>query len=343
MTAFAQLPGSERRLIIDQIAARRGILPVIVEKDFWVCWVLGKIYATPAMAPHVVFKGGTSLSKVFGVIDRFSEDADLSVTPASLGFLDGDLDDAPSATQRLKRMKALAKACETCVEQRFQPALETSITESLGIPITHPSWLTYEIDTQAGTPNLWFRYPSSLPQIAGYIAKQVKLELGALTDQQPTAEHVIRPMLADELGQAFSDFSLHVVALELERTFWEKATILHSEFHRPATQGLRDRLARHYSDMAALWRHPGHTRALNRMDILQDVVRHKSRFFASAWASYNTAKPGSFHLAPPEHRYAALAKDLDAMGPMFLSTPPAFKELLQQLAEAEEILNSSRG
>ena len=79
------------------------------------------------------------------------------------------------------------------------------------------------------------------------------------------------------------------------------------------------------------------------MDILQDVVRHKSRFFASAWASYNTAKPGSFHLAPPEHRYAALAKDLNAMGPMFLSTPPAFKELLQQLAEAEEILNSSRG
>ena len=95
--------------------------------------------------------------------------------------------------------------------------------------------------------------------------------------------------------------------------------------------------------MAALWRHPGRTRALNRMDILQNVIRHKSRFFASAWASYDTAKPGSFHLAPPEHRFAALAKDLDAMGPMFLSTQPAFKELLQQLAEAEEILNSSRG
>ena len=100
MTTFAQLPGPERRLIMDQVAARRGILPVIVEKDFWVCWVLGKIYRTPAMAPHVVFKGGTSLSKVFGVIDRFSEDADLSVTPASLGFFDVDLDDAPSASLR---------------------------------------------------------------------------------------------------------------------------------------------------------------------------------------------------------------------------------------------------
>ncbi len=94
MSAFAVLPASERRLIIEQVAARRGILPVIVEKDFWVCWILGRIFATPGMATRVVFKGGTSLSKVFGVIQRFSEDADLSVTPASLGFSDAELDDA---------------------------------------------------------------------------------------------------------------------------------------------------------------------------------------------------------------------------------------------------------
>jgi hypothetical protein len=340
VTAFALLPETERRLIIEQVAARRGILPVIVEKDFWVCWILGRIYATPAMATSVVFKGGTSLSKVFGVIQRFSEDADLSVTPASLGFADADLDEAPSATQRLKRMKSLAKACEACVAERFQPALESSISEILGTPSPQSSWLKFEIDSLAATPNLWFRYPSALPQAGGYIAKQVKLELGALTDQQPTGNHVIQPMLADVLGEVFTDFKVPIVALELERTFWEKATILHAEYHRPATQPLRDRLARHYSDMAALWQHSGRSTALARLDLLQDVVRHKSRFFASAWASYDTAAPGSFHLAPPEHRHGELARDLEAMQPMFLAPPPSFAELIQQLSEAEADLNS---
>ena len=340
MNAFALLPDSERQLIIEQVATRRGILPVIVEKDFWVCWILGRIYATPAMASNVVFKGGTSLAKVFGVIQRFSEDADLSVTPASLGFADVDLDEAPSATQRLKRMKSLAKACEACVAERFQPALETPIIEILGTPFAQPSWLKFEIDSLAATPNLWFRYPSALPQAGGYIAKQVKLELGALTDQQPTGNHVIQPMLADVLGDVFTDFKVPIVALELERTFWEKATILHAEYHRPATQPLRDRLARHYSDMAALWQHPSRSKALARLDLLQDVVRHKSRFFASAWASYDTATPGSFHLMPPEHRHGELMRDLEAMQPMFLSPPSSFAELIQQLSEAEAELNT---
>lgn len=339
MSAFAVLPASERRLIIEQVAARRGILPVIVEKDFWVCWILGRIFATPEIATSVVFKGGTSLSKVFGVIQRFSEDADLSVAPASLGFSDAELDGAPSSTQRSKRMKALAKACEACVEDRFQPALEAAVVEILGAPSQQPTWLRYEIDPQATTPNLWFRYPSVLPQAGGYIAKQVKLELGALTDQQPTGNHVIKPMLAEIVGDAFSDFQIPVVALELERTFWEKATILHAEFHRPAAQPLRDRSARHYSDMAALWQHPSRAKALARLDLLPDVVRHKSRFFASAWASYDTATPGTFHLVPPEHRHTELARDLAAMGPMFLSDPPSFMELLRQLSIAEEELN----
>ena len=340
MTAFALQPVAERLMLIEQVAARLGILPVIVEKDFWVCWILGRIYATPAMASSVVFKGGTSLSKVFGVIERFSEDADLAVTPASLGFSEAALDDAPSATQRNKRMKSLADACEVCVTERFQPALEAAVSEILGAPSTEPVWLKYELDPMAGTPNLWFRYPSVLPQAGGYIAKQVKLELGALTDQQPTGAHVIQPMLTDVLGEAFTDFKIPVVALELERTFWEKATILHAEFHRPATQILRDRLARHYSDMAALWRHPSRSKALARLDLLLDVVRHKSRFFASSWASYDTAIPGSFHLVPPEHRHRELERDLESMLPMFLAAPPTFNEMLHQLAEAEEVLNA---
>ncbi|NTV73167.1 MAG: nucleotidyl transferase AbiEii/AbiGii toxin family protein [Holophaga sp.] len=339
MTEFALLPSAERRLILEQVAAKRGILPVIIEKDFWVCWVLHRIFETPEMGPDVVFKGGTSLSKVFNAIKRFSEDADLSVTPGSLGFKDTDLNEAPSASMRQKRMKALAKACEERVAQRFQPALEVTIAAHLGSTALQP-WLRYEIDPQAATPNLWFRYPSSLPQAGGYIAKQVKLELGALTNQQPTGNHVIQPLLAEVLGQAFDDFQVPVVALGLERTFWEKATILHAEYHRPEGQPLRDRVARHYSDLAALWRHPGRAGALASLGILRDVVQHKTRFFASSWASYDTARPGSFHLVPPLHRLRELARDHEAMRPMFLGEEPSFEDLVQQLRENEDDLNA---
>lgn len=340
MNGFATLPAAERRLLIEQVAARRGVVAVIVEKDFWVCWALGHVFATPDIAPHVVFKGGTSLSKVFGVIDRFSEDIDLSLAPVSLGFTEAELDEAPSATQRTKRMKALAARGEACVRERFQPAFESAITSVLGPAPRGTQWLAFEIDALAGTPNLWFAYPSALPQPGGYVAKRVKLEIGALTRQQPTGEYSIAPMLADVLGAAYDDFDSRVVALELVRTFWEKATILHAEHHRPPDRPLRDRFARHYADFAALWRHESRAQSLERMDLLEEVVRHKSRFFASAWANYDTARPGSFRLVPPGHRHAALARDYAAMQPMFLSEPPSFDELLYQLAQAETALNS---
>ena len=186
MRQFANLAPVERALVINEVAARLGLAPVIVEKDFWVCWTLARIFEVEALAPHVVFKGGTSLSKVFGAIERFSEDIDLAVSPRVLGFTPEELDDAPSPNQRRKRMRALAASCERCVAERFQPALDATFVSKLGAPAKSAAWLRYELDAIAGTPNLLFAYPSALPQAGGYIARHVKLEFGALTDQQPT-------------------------------------------------------------------------------------------------------------------------------------------------------------
>src|SRR5437868_2876363 len=152
MNYFALEAPDERRLILMDISTRIGVLPLIVEKDFWVCWMLGRIFENPATAPHVVFKGGTSLSMVFAAIRRFSEDIDLAVSPAALGFEEADLNDAPSTSQRRKRMDALALACEQCVKERFQPALEKALASSLGSPAAGDAWLRYEIDAVAATP-----------------------------------------------------------------------------------------------------------------------------------------------------------------------------------------------
>lgn len=324
MKPFANLPSAERLLIINEAAGRLGLVPLIVEKDFWVCWTLARIFELEAVAPHIVFKGGTSLSKVFGAIQRFSEDIDLAVSPQALGFAPAALDEAPSASARRKRVHALGAECERYVSEQIRPALEAAISVKLGSAPHANGWLRCEIDALAGTPNLLFAYPSSIAQAGGYIGKQLKLEFGALTNQQPIGRHRIEAMLVKtpgvNLANAYNDLSAVVVALEITRTFWEK---------------------RHYADFEALWRHPSRADALARLDLLEDVVRHKSRFFASAWTHYETARPGTFKLVPPTARHAALARDYATMAPMFLAAPIAFDALLLQLEAAERHLNAS--
>jgi predicted nucleotidyltransferase component of viral defense system len=115
MRDFARLPVSDHRAFFTEAAARRGVRPWLVEKDFWVCWLHREIFALPALRPHLVFKGGTSLSKVFNIIDRFSEDIDLSLSPAFLGIAEYTLEDAASRTQRDKNQKQLEARCADIV------------------------------------------------------------------------------------------------------------------------------------------------------------------------------------------------------------------------------------
>lgn len=184
-----------------------------------------------------------------------------------------------------------------------------------------------------------FPYPQAVPP-GSYIAPVVKIEFGSLTDQRPTGKHPIKPLVAEIVPEAFLDFSAEVVALEIERTFWEKATILHAEYHRPPAQPLRDRFARHYSDFAALWRLPAGRAMATRLDLLERVRAHKSKFFGSSWAHYDTAVPGTLRLIPGDGRLAELRRDYAAMEPMFLSPSPRFEDMIDALREAERAINA---
>jgi hypothetical protein len=103
--------------------------------------------------------------------------------------------------------------------------------------------LNFELDVVSHSPVILFPYPQAVSP-GSYIAPIVKIEFGSLTDQRPTGTHWITPLIAEVSQEAFDDFRTEVVALEIERTFWEKATILHAEYHRPIAQPIRDRLAR---------------------------------------------------------------------------------------------------
>ena len=128
MNRLASMPVTERRVVVAEAAERLQIQPVIVEKDFWVCWMLGLLFGHDGVGEALVFKGGTALSKVFGIIRRFSEDIDLSVLPATLGISESEVEQAGSRSQRDQWMENLEAACgEVGGTQRLQPELEQGI------------------------------------------------------------------------------------------------------------------------------------------------------------------------------------------------------------------------
>ena len=336
---FTAMSIEDRKLAFDNAALTLHLNAVILEKDFWVSWLLRLLFAQPALAPFLVFKGGTSLSKVFGVIDRFSEDIDLCLVPE---FVGADAEGFDTLTSRVKRDAAvleMQRLCADKVQLVVMPLLESAIIDVLGSAPTG-KWLHYELDADAKSPIVYFRYPTSQSHGFDYVRREVKLELGTLTDQQPTGRYPIAPMVASVFAALFSDWQCEVVALELQRTFWEKATILHAEYHRPADSPTPDRYARHYFDMVRLLAHADAPQFLADKTQCERVVGWKSRVFARGWARYDLAGHGTFRLVPPVARQADLARDYATMRPMFMTEPPSFDVLLRELQNAENAINA---
>lgn len=331
---FLELSSDERRLYIEQAAIQRNVSPVIMEKDFWVCWLLGILFESE-FADSLVFKGGTSLSKVFGVIDRFSEDIELSLSPTFLRLPES----GTTRNQANKWMIRAEAACEVAVRTQIMPALEVTVVDVLG----KNERVRFEFlkESNTNSPVLLFHYPSLQPTGFEYLKRSVKLEFGSLTDQQPIGRHTIRPWIAEVLPAAFPDWRCEVVALGVDRTFWEKATILHTEYYRPSDKPTPDRFSRHYADTASLANHPMAIAAINQHDLRNRVVLWKSQFFGSSWANYDLAKPGTFRLVPRTERLPALQRDYQSMRDMYLTKPVSFDDVLTILSDLEHHINQT--
>ena len=210
---FFKRPAAEQALIIRETASRRGLLPVMVEKDFWVSWTLAVLFAHPEFGGQLVFKGGTSLSKVFGAIERFSEDIDLSVSPDFVGISEEWVEQADSRNKRTERMKELEAACIERVRDRFVPELERIAREALGERPDGAAWMEFQIDANTDSPVVVFHYPSNEPTGFEYLGRLVKMEFGSLTDQRPVGTHALRPWVADEFPKQLEDFHCEVGGL----------------------------------------------------------------------------------------------------------------------------------
>lgn len=217
------------------------------------------------------------------------------------------------------------------------PMLEASALDVLGK--NEQARFEFLKDHQTKSPVILFHYPSSLPTGLAYIKRSVKLEFGSLTDQQPTGRYPIRPWIAEVFPEAFPDWQCEVIALEIERTFWEKATILHAEYHRPLDKPMRDRFSRHYADTAALVNHSEAIKAIDYHDLRDRVVSWKNLFFRDSSANYTQAKPGTFRLVPRAERLPELRRDYQLMRDMYLIEPFNFDDILSILTNLEHRIN----
>lgn len=345
MDRVALLPANDRAALFGETGALRGVANTIIEKDFWVCWTLKRLFRLQKQdAATLVFKGGTSLSKAFGAIRRFSEDIDLSFDRAELGYT-GDRDpekEGISKKQANKLIEALVSDVERHIAEKLLPALRSAIVEQLGEP-SEGKWLL-EIDAEdAQTVN--FLYPTALSNSEyegmAYITQRVKLELGARGDPWPTEQKFIHPYAAEDFPDFFKDPECTVTVLSAQRTFWEKATALHAEAHRPAETATPQYFSRHYYDLAMLLDTEEGKAAAGDFDLLATVAKHKATFFRSSWASYDTAKPGTLRLMPTESRIKDLRADYRAMVPMMFDEKPLpFDDILAKIRKLQETINS---
>ncbi len=338
MDKFIQLKPEDRRTAFVQAAAARQLSPEIVEKDFWVCWTLKELFRLPAIGEHLIFKGGTSLSKVFKVIERFSEDIDVSIDRAFLGFGGANEPEAGGSNkEKQRRIEALKTACQQKIANELKPALERVIGGKLQ---KDDSWRLLSDATDPDQQTLLFDYPSAMPTAGGgYVRQTVKIEMGARADHWPCEAKSVTPYVAEELPQAFQEPHCAVKVLSVERTFWEKATILHAEFHRPAEKAMPERFSRHYCDFYEMVRRGVGTSAVAKLDLLARVAQHKNLFFKTSWAHYMEAVKGSLRVMPPEHRVKALRDDYAKMQQMFFGEPPAFDNILALLRQWESKFN----
>ena len=331
------MPANARADLFTETADRRALSEAIIEKDFWVCWILQQLFSIEALSGRLLFKGGTSLSKIFHAINRFSEDIDLAVDYVSLGFTDErdprreDL----SKTKRAAILDDMMVACRRYIAGEFLDALSARCQEVLE---KDDAW---SLEVSAQDPNVVrFRYPTASAKALPYVFPQVVLELGTHAEFVPHDNFTIRSFAAEEFPSVVTDGDVAVVALLAKRTFWEKATILHAEYYRPAERALPDRYSRHYYDVSMMAQGPIRAEALSDMELLAQVVRHKETFYPSGWARYDLARPGGLRLVPREERLAALERDYRNMGVMIFGEPPEFDTIMETLAALEQEMNT---
>lgn len=324
-------------------AQRLGTTPQNAEKDFWVCWTLDALFNGLKGGPRLLFKGGTSLSKGYGLIKRFSEDIDITVFRDDLGEAHSVSDLARlSRKKREAALDAIRDACAAYVGGPMREQLGAIVAETAARTGLSPD--VFQVTADAGDDQtLLVRYPTATPA-DGYVEKSVKIESGAKSALDPHSLATVRPYVeADIPGLDLAVANVTIV--DPERTFWDKVVILHGLRRwyeiRGQLRGGGHRISRHYYDLHALMASPVGPRAVADRALGADCVAHARTFFDRPDFDLASAAPPTFALCPEGAMVDDLRRDYAAMTGMIFGAAPDFDAVIESIADLQAQLNAA--
>ena len=335
---FLSLPLEEKQSALSHVATQKGLPLVVVEKDLWVTVLLHILFGENG-SKGILFKGGTSLSKGFNLIDRFSEDIDVTYSIETLKQHYGEFenpwnyfeDSIEWSNKKLEKELLNLKK----IGQRYTDEILLKIVKDDLKKIVD---LEFEVVSE-GEMTLFIHYPKLLKDSeygGNYVKPVIKVEAGVRSARVPTITRDIDSFFEQILGK--SD-SIKVEILRPDRTFWEKATILHAENSRnePSRIEKRNHMSRHIYDLVKLYNSEYGKMAINNLGLLADVVRHKLTFYKDNRADYQNATPENIKIVPtPELNHNFKVDYEDMAKSMIIGNPPTYEELLGILRKIEE-------
>lgn len=331
---FLHLDAQEQSQIYRALAPQLARSPVVLEKDVWVCWVLQALFTMPGRLP-MAFKGGTSLSKVFGAIARFSEDVDITLDYRGL---DGSFDPFAEGVSKT-RLKKFSEDLKSFVRDHAFNVVTPHIQKILAAEFDSNA-AAFRLELSENGEQMRLHYPSVLETPGDYVGNSVLIEFGGRNITEPNVEHIVEPDITPHVTSlAFPRSTVSV--LSPARTFWEKATLMHVECQRNEFRASAERLSRHWYDLAMLAEHDHGQVAIEERALLADVVKLKKVFYNASYANYDACLTGQLRLIPEDAVLAALRDDFQRMisAGMFIGEPPTFDAIVDRLRSLEAAIN----
>jgi len=335
---FLLLPKEEREAILESVAREIGVSVKVLEKDVWVCWCLETLFSMPNRL-SMVFKGGTSLSKVFGVIFRFSEDIDITIDFREMGRGVKHPDESQSNEKNKKLAELMQEDVKEYVVGEIAPYFEKQVKIQFPGQEMKVQIVDNGKDSERGG-EIHVSYVSAIDTINPYLKEVVKLEFGGRNSVNPQRPSSVVSDLAQHVPNLIFP-SATVDVLVAERTFWEKATLAHSVCKREVMK-TAERMSRHWYDLYELSKGSIGQSALNHIDLLADVVLYKNTFYYAGYAKYDECLIGKLNLIPNTAGVTALESDYQQMidQGMFFRQPPTFEEIMEHLATLQNEINA---
>lgn len=298
------LRDTDRKTILEQASVRTGYIVQAVEKDWWVTSVLEALFSLP-FADQLSFKGGTSLSKCWGLINRFSEDIDIAINREYLGFT-GEL-------SKKQIRKGLRKALCSFVRTDLRTIVESKLLE-MGIPREWFDVVVIETENTTVDPeSIYINFHSLFPAM-DYMPAKVKIEVSGRSMTDPVETIAIKTLVAEQFPTApYADTAFHVTAVAAKRTFLEKAFLLHEMFHQEVAPPRIERMSRHLYDLEKMMGTQVETDALADTVLYRDIVEHRRQFIRLTGFDYDTLWPATLNFLSPVDQTTAWEADYRSM------------------------------